>query len=118
MSNSADGPCSTDPEWRLDRPLMETHSSNVLFAMLTCLDERSFHGEFVVGKIAGSNDKVIMYYMNGRDLTAETMARLAKTMRDCTINKLILVVDEEITPYAQNCLQELKPWYHVEVVQV
>jgi hypothetical protein len=48
-------------------------------------------------------------------MTRRRMAQLAMTMQTKAIKRAILVVEEDISPYAKRCLNEVQPHCHIEV---
>lgn len=98
------------------RPKMENHIFQVQCAMFLSMDGVSVHEDFVVGHVAGSTTKEIMYYMPEKPMTADCMKCLVKAMQDLAVNKVTLVVDKDISTVAKLCCSALQPRYNIEVV--
>jgi DNA-directed RNA polymerase I, II, and III subunit RPABC1 len=70
-----------------------------------------------VTKRDNPTDQIFVFFPDEVKVGVKTIKTLAERMRNEGVTKAIMVVQQNMTPFAKQCLNEMQPKYHIEIFQ-
>lgn len=61
-------------------------------------------------------DQIFVFYPDEVKVGVKTIKQLAERMRNEGVQRAVMVVQTNMTPFAKQCLQEMQPKYYIELV--
>lgn len=70
-----------------------------------------------VTKREDPTDQIFVFFPEEVKVGVKTIKQLAERMRNEGVKRAIMVVQQNMTPFAKQCLNEMQPKYHIELFQ-
>ena len=70
-----------------------------------------------VTKREDPTDQIFVFFPDEVKVGVKTIKTLAERMRNEGVKRAIMVVQQNMTPFAKQCLNEMQPKYHIELFQ-
>jgi len=70
-----------------------------------------------VAKKEDPTDQIFVFFPEEVKVGVKTIKNLAERMRNQGVKRAIMVVQQNMTPFAKQCLSEMQPKYHIELFQ-
>lgn len=71
-----------------------------------------------VSKREDPTDQIFVFFPDEVKVGVKTIKTLAERMRSEGVKRAIMVVQQNMTPFAKQCLNEMQPKYHIELVSL
>ena len=71
-----------------------------------------------VAKKDDPTDQIFVFFPDEVKVGVKTIKNLAERMRNQGVKRAIMVVQQNMTPFAKQCLNEMQPKYHIELVSL